>query len=280
VSRIEGNVPHLWAKFTHFVGYLPTNKHAYSYEEAQTEAVQLILSITSNNAADYNIKGELLEDLENPEEALDAYKQAIKLDSKNIDAYRNAAELLVSLGRYKVALAVYDQAIQLSPENITAYNGKGQALNGLQLYDEALAVYNQAIQLNPSDHELADLYCKKGATLRLLGRSEEALAAYEQAESLEKASHSNFTTSSEAHRGIREIRREEHPRLYKLYSFTKILSINSSNFWRYLTVAAIIFIYVLFSKIIFLELLTIVFTITILYINIITIITKKILKED
>ena len=114
-------------------------------------------------------------------EALAAYKEAIKRDAKMVPARIGRGNALLELGYYQSALDAYERAIQLKPHLVEAYNDKATVLYEYQHYEDALAAYEQAIQLQPNN---AVFYNCKSRTLKQLGRLKEAHQAYEKARRL------------------------------------------------------------------------------------------------
>ncbi len=111
------------------------------------------------------------------EEALQAYEEAIRF-GPNADACNGKGKVLNALKRYDEALAAYRQAIRLDFNYAPAYAGKGTTLTNLERYSEALLAFKQAIHL---DSDYAPTYNGRGDTLKALKRYDKALAAYEQA---------------------------------------------------------------------------------------------------
>src|SRR5437870_4991844 len=61
-------------------------------------------------------------------EALAAYKEAIKRDAKMVPARIGRGNALLELGYYQSALDAYERAIQLKPNSAEAHIGRGKAL--------------------------------------------------------------------------------------------------------------------------------------------------------
>jgi tetratricopeptide (TPR) repeat protein len=96
------------------------------------------------------LKGQVLEELNRYELALNAYNKATSLDSANSDAWQNKAGLLAKTNKLDEAIYSYTRAIQLSPgvavfiyNRGCAYCRKGDKAN-------ALADLKKAISMNPS----------------------------------------------------------------------------------------------------------------------------------
>jgi tetratricopeptide (TPR) repeat protein len=146
--------------------------------ENALDAYEQAIRLEPTNPTAYIGKGYVLLILRRYAEALDGYEQAIRLDPTNDTAYIGRGITLRLLGRFTEALASYDQALRLAPNNHVVHLERGKVLYGLQRYEEALAAYDQALQLSP---ENAIAYINKGTILRSLSRYEQALVAYTQA---------------------------------------------------------------------------------------------------
>ena len=146
--------------------------------EARHADVAMFIAALRKSAQQWFEEGYTLRDLKRYQEALAAYKQAIRLDPNYAAAYNGKGYALNGLKRYQEALAAFEQAIRLNPNYANTYNGKGYALGNLKRYQEALAAFEQAIRLDPN---YAAAYNGKGYALHDLKRYQEALAAYKQA---------------------------------------------------------------------------------------------------
>ena len=116
--------------------------------------------------------------LEQREQALADFSEAIRLDPEYASAYYNRGITYDDLGQYEQALADYTEAIRLNPKYATAYHNRGYTHDNLGQYEQALADYTEAIRLNPDD---PDPYNNRGITHRKLGQYEQALADYTEA---------------------------------------------------------------------------------------------------
>ena len=113
-----------------------------------------------------------------PEDAIDAYDEAIRLKPNFAEAYNNRGNAKSDLGRHEVAIADYDEAIRLKPNFAEAYNNRGTAKEGLYRYEVAIADYDEAIRLKPN---LAEAYNNRGNVKTKLGHHENAIDDYNQA---------------------------------------------------------------------------------------------------
>ena len=60
---------------------------------------------------------------------------------------------LLDVENYNDALSFFDQALSQDPTNPDLWNYKGIALRSLGRYDEALECYNKSLEIEPRDKE-------------------------------------------------------------------------------------------------------------------------------
>jgi tetratricopeptide (TPR) repeat protein len=131
-------------------------------------------------------RGNYLRDyIDNEEEALLAYDEALRLNPSVRDSWYGEAHVLNVLKRYKGALRACDEALRLDPMYFWAWFNKGHALVGLKRYQEALQAYDEALRASNEKLELpavfSSLWQAKGAAFASLKLYEESLAAYDEA---------------------------------------------------------------------------------------------------
>ncbi|HSH05034.1 MAG TPA: tetratricopeptide repeat protein [Anaerolineae bacterium] len=105
------------------------------------------------------------------------YDQAITINPKLATVYYNRGIAKSDLGDLEEAIADFDQAIALNPEDVAAYSNRGVVKSYLGDFEGAIADYDQAIALNP---EFAIVYYNRGNAKTYLGDLEEAIADYDQ----------------------------------------------------------------------------------------------------
>jgi Flp pilus assembly protein TadD len=113
-----------------------------------------------------------------PKKAAVLIGKSIQIDPSNPVAYLNRGAVLQELEQWEEALASYEQALALHPAFAAVYFNRGNALQNLQRLDEALASYNQAIAIQPDYH---DAWLNRGNVLKELNRLDEARASYDRA---------------------------------------------------------------------------------------------------
>ncbi|MBC8231907.1 tetratricopeptide repeat protein [bacterium] len=124
------------------------------------------------------IKGFALMNLNQNEEALIAFNEAIVLDSKNPDIWSQKAFCLYKQERYSEALDAIDKAISISPEEAEFWSVKAGYLTALEKYDEALDTIDKAISISPEE---AEFWSNKGQILWCMRSFQKSLESMEKA---------------------------------------------------------------------------------------------------
>lgn len=97
----------------------------------------------------HRIKGQVLAEQDQPDEAIDALIEAVRLDPENSAA-------LIMLGNIyartysdaKTAITFYERVLETNPENYFAVNNIGGNLANLGKYEEAKRYFNLALEIN------------------------------------------------------------------------------------------------------------------------------------
>jgi tetratricopeptide (TPR) repeat protein len=90
-------------------------------------------------------KGQSLVNLDQPEEALACFEQALTLEPNHAEALVKKGAMLERLRKPDEAIACYDQAIAADGSMTVAYLYKGGLLNRMERFGEALGCYEQAL---------------------------------------------------------------------------------------------------------------------------------------
>jgi superkiller protein 3 len=94
----------------------------------------------------------------NTQEAIDAYKEAIKIKPDLEEAYYNLGVTYGKLDMYKEAITVYKQALRINPENVRAHYNLGIAYLNTNKGSFAFEEYKILKDLDPQQaHELFNL---------------------------------------------------------------------------------------------------------------------------
>jgi tetratricopeptide (TPR) repeat protein len=107
---------------------------------------QIAASVSSTSqVATVLSKGQTLLNLDQPEEALGQFDEALQLDPRNIEAWIKRGTALERLQRVDEAITSYDQAIAIDGSTATAYLFKAGVYNRQKKYAEALQCYEKAL---------------------------------------------------------------------------------------------------------------------------------------
>jgi predicted O-linked N-acetylglucosamine transferase (SPINDLY family) len=112
------------------------------------------------------------------DEAIAAYRRAIRSKPDYAAAYTTLGIALAGQGKFDEAIAAYRRAIGIKPDLAEAYPNLGNVLMDQGKLDEAIAAYRRAIGIKP---DLAEAYANLGAALSWQGKLDEAIAAFRQA---------------------------------------------------------------------------------------------------
>lgn len=107
-----------------------------------------------------------------PEAAMDAYRQALEIDPTMVDARLNLGRLLHEAGRTVEAEGHYRNALETRPDDPTALFNLGVALQDLGRPAEAAEIYEKALEIDPA---LADAHYNLAVVYEELGRKKAAI---------------------------------------------------------------------------------------------------------
>ena len=138
-------------------------------------------------AEDWCNKGNILLNLGEYNESINAYNKAIELNQSLAVAWKQKGNAFLNLTEYHESLSCYDNAIRLDPNYAAAWNNVGVALMNIGEYDAAINAWNKAIKLDPD----ASIWNNKGLALNEQGKYDEAAKAFGEASRLDPK---NFST--------------------------------------------------------------------------------------
>src|SRR3984885_10614001 len=143
------------------------------------------------NPVAYLNRGAVLQELEQWEEALASYEQALALHPAFAavyfnqaiaiqpdyhDAWLNRGNLLVGLKQWDGALASYNRAIVIKTDSAVAHANRGNVLKELNRLDEARASYDRAIAIQP---DYPEARTNRGVASLLAGEFERGWTDFE-----------------------------------------------------------------------------------------------------
>ena len=94
-------------------------------------------------------------------------------ESENVAAWYNLGITYYELKRYNEAVEAYRQAMRIDPGHAAVWTNLGAAYHVLDRYNEAIEAYRQAIRIDPKDalawYNLGDAYGHSGNNTAALG---------------------------------------------------------------------------------------------------------------
>ena len=149
---------------------------AHDYEAALVE-VRAAIRLNPDGVAHRNL-GQTLYFLKKYDEAIAAFREAIRQGPRGADVHSDLGKVLSDAGKPDEAIAAYREAIRLGPVGAAIPMELGQLLSAAGKPDEAIAAYREAIRLDPAR---AAFHVKLGRTLGERGNTEGAIAALREA---------------------------------------------------------------------------------------------------
>ena len=122
--------------------------------------------------------GQALEQVAQPEEALELLRAAVVLNPDNGEIPFRIGNNLRQAGQLEEATASYRESIRLQPQVASVWLNLGATLASLERFEEAEAAYRSGLHCRPDD---ANLHNNLGVALKNQLRLPEALACFEEA---------------------------------------------------------------------------------------------------
>lgn len=113
------------------------------------KALQKAISVTPEFPDALSNLGNVYSDADDYDNAVAAYNQALTIDSSHIDARYNLGNLAFKFDRYTLALDSYQHVLARVPTHTGALNNYGLLLTALRQYPEAEEVYKRLLALEP-----------------------------------------------------------------------------------------------------------------------------------
>lgn len=150
--------------------------------EESNEAHDYCLAINGRFTSALMSKAHNLLRIRKYEDAIDCYRDHIRIEGPQAITFSYIGECHEKLEQFEQAMISYDQAIALDPRWTDAYIGRGIVKDLLLRTGAAIADLERALQIDP---ENGDALYYLGNTLGRSGRFDDALTAYEKLNALE-----------------------------------------------------------------------------------------------
>jgi serine/threonine-protein kinase len=163
------------AEFRHKIG------NTLNAQGKRDEAISAYREAIRLDPAYFEAYGSLalaLEKQGKPDEAIAVAREPIRLHPDSADAHANLARVLEARGERDETVAEYREAIRLDPTNVGRHGSLAIALEKQGKLDEAFAEFREAIRINPDDF---GAHNNLGVALRKQGRLDEAIAEFREA---------------------------------------------------------------------------------------------------
>lgn len=124
------------------------------------------------------LKGEIFNELDKEEDAIECYSRALEINPKNEESWTRKAFLCNLNDDYLCEIESYKKAIELNPTNDEYYKKIGDVYQHY-IYDneKAIEYYNKTLELNP-DNNNGWLWDTKGRLEKEMGKYDEALKSF------------------------------------------------------------------------------------------------------
>ena len=142
------------------------------------DAYRKALRINPEYPSAWNNLGYAYDNLGHYDDAIDAYRKALRINPEYAGAWISLGNTYDNLGHYDDAIDAYRKALRINPEDALAWNNLGYAYNNLGHYDDAIDACRKALRINPED---ALAWNNLGISYRNLNRYDDAIAAYREA---------------------------------------------------------------------------------------------------
>ncbi len=158
-------------------------EHGFTVARTVEERVALRTVLENlEGAVAYYLRGNALRRIGQLEEAITAYRTAIRLAPDTIAHWNGLGIALREAGKTDDAIDAFLQVVTIEPSNAAAHHNLGNALHEQRKLDAAVNAYRTAIALDPEGEGTHRLL---GDALRALGDRDGAIAAYRQAMALD-----------------------------------------------------------------------------------------------
>lgn len=144
-------------------------------------SVSLLASL-HRRALEETYFGSTLSDLGRTDEAIAAFRTALRIEPYSADARNDLGVALARAGRLSEAMPEFEEAARLNPDRADVHNNLGNGFVQLGRLDDGIAQYREALRIEPRN---ARSHFNLALALYQSGRRPEAEAEYKQAVALD-----------------------------------------------------------------------------------------------
>ncbi|MFK7923265.1 MAG: tetratricopeptide repeat protein [Bacteroidia bacterium] len=136
------------------IGYLnlANTKNTIGDETSALADIERSIELDPTDGVAYQVKGHILSDLEEYEEAATSYREGFKVDPENLYAFYNLGRLFLTQDMYDSALVSFNTAVQMGgTDDEDIYNYRGLTFARLDEHRKAIDDFNKAIAIEDED---------------------------------------------------------------------------------------------------------------------------------
>ena len=165
------------------------NRLGFTYGELHRyndaiEAYRQALRIDPGYSSAWDHLGLAYHSLNRYTDAIEAYRQALRISPTITDFWVHLGITYGKLNRYNDAIEAYRQALRINPENKVTWNELGIAYGNLNRHNNAIEAFRQALRIDPED---ANAWYNLGAAYANSGNRAAALDAARELRRLDPA---------------------------------------------------------------------------------------------
>lgn len=158
-------------------------KGNYETSIEEFKRVTAVSPNTENAAKAYNFLALSYIRLGKTEDAVNAYKSAIKISSSDDSLHISLGNVFFELKSYDEAEKEYETAVRINSQSITNWYSLGQTYLEMQKYDKAEDAFKKIIQISPQNYSG---YYGMGKLSYKLGKYEDAVKYFQKALGLKR----------------------------------------------------------------------------------------------
>ncbi len=182
VKQIRPDIPSIWYEIGLATERLQGPQAARPYFEEAVGAYDYSIKRNPKDPIALTDRGNMLQKLNRPQDALDSYQKALEIDKDFYEALMGKGNALNVMGNRPEALQAFNEASKVRPDDYQVWYNRGIILSQyLQNHEEALKSFEKAIERR---HDFYPAWLHKGLALLDLKRYNEALTALERAKEL------------------------------------------------------------------------------------------------
>jgi tetratricopeptide (TPR) repeat protein len=143
-------------------------------------AIEIILK--GKTVEELYLKGSLLIESEQWEEALELFKIVLDLQPEKHEYWCKHGRVLDNLGRYEEAIASYDKALEINSDDYKIWGLRGYSLGNLNKYGEEVRSYDRVLEIAPGNKQTL---VNRSIALYFMSRYDEAISDLDSAIEIE-----------------------------------------------------------------------------------------------